>query len=148
MILPYLKLKCQELLLFLEMTEPAETCSLDPYHSGQTEIIRRIHDRITEDLRRRYTIDELSRQYTINTAALKAVFKSVYGLPIASYMKHYRISRAAQMLRETDESISSISASVGYESQSKFSKAFKDVMNILPTDYRKKMLVNQTLTRE
>ena len=52
------------------------------------------------------------------------------------------------MLRETDESISSISASVGYESQSKFSKAFKDVMNILPTDYRKKMLVNQTLTRE
>ena len=69
MILPYLKLKCQELLLFLEMTEPAETCSLDPYHSGQTEIIRRIHDRITEDLRRRYTIDELSRQYTINTAA-------------------------------------------------------------------------------
>ena len=52
MILPYLKLKCQELLLFLEMTEPAETCSLDPYHSGQTEIIRRIHDRITEDLRR------------------------------------------------------------------------------------------------
>ena len=110
MILPYLKLKCQELLLFLEMTEPAETCSLDPYHSGQTEIIRRIHDRITEDLRRRYTIDELSRQYTINTAALKAVFKSVYGLPIASYMKHYRISRAAQMLRETDESISSISA--------------------------------------
>ena len=148
MILPYLKLKCQELLLFLEMTEPAETCSLDPYHSGQTEIIRRIHDRITEDLRRRYTIDELSRQYTINTAALKAVFKSVYGLPIASYMKHYRISRAAQLLRETDESISSISASVGYESQSKFSKAFKDVMNILPTDYRKKMLVNQTLTRE
>ena len=76
------------------------------------------------------------------------MFKSVYGLPIASYMKHYRISRAAQMLRETDESISSISASVGYESQSKFSKAFKDVMNILPTDYRKKMLVNQTLTRE
>ena len=41
-----------------------------------------------------------------------------------------------------------VASAVGYESQSKFSKAFKDVMNILPTDYRKKMLVNQTLTRE
>ncbi len=35
MILPYLKLKCQELLLFLDMTGPAETKPLDPYYSGQ-----------------------------------------------------------------------------------------------------------------
>ena len=88
LILPYLKLKCQELLLFLEMTEPAESKPFDPYHSAQTEIIRRIHSQITENLSCRYTIEELSRQYLINTAALKNIWKSVYGLPIASYMKH------------------------------------------------------------
>ena len=52
-------------------------------------------------------------------------------------MKHYRISQAAEMLREGSDSISSIARAVGYESQSKFSSAFKDIMDILPTEYRK-----------
>ena len=137
MILPYLKLKCQELLLFLDMTGPAETKPLDPYYSGQIEIIRRIHAQLTEDLTRRYTIDELSRQYRINTSALKSIFKSVYGMPVASYMKHYRILRAAEMLRDGSSNISEAAHAVGYESQSKFSSAFKDIMDVLPTEYRK-----------
>lgn len=137
MKLPYLKLKCQELLFFLNMTEPSETQILDAHYSGQIEIIRQIHDIMLAQPERRYTIDELSRQYLINTAALKKVFKSVYGMPIASYMKQYRIRQAAQLLLETDESISSIARTVGYESQSKFSAAFKDIMKILPTDYRR-----------
>ncbi len=140
MILPYLKLKCQELLLFLYMTDPSGTNHLNSYYSGQIELIHRIHKELTEDLTHRYTIEELSRRYLINTSALKAIFKSVYGLPVASYMKRYRILRAAELLRNESCSISEIARSVGYESQSKFSKTFKDVMNILPTDYRRQFL--------
>ena len=134
---PYLKLKCQELLLFLSMTGPAENTVFDSFHSEQADTIRQIHDVMTADLRRRYTIEELSRRYLINTSALKHVFKSVYGMPVASYMKQYRIMRAAELLRSTEKSISSIASDVGYESQSKFSAAFKDIMKILPTDYRR-----------
>lgn len=134
---PYLKLKCQELLLFLSMTGPAENTVFDSFHSEQADIIRRIHDAMTSDLKKRYTIEELSRQYLINTAALKSVFKSVYGMPVASYMKQYRIMKAAELLRNTDKSVSAVASEVGYESQSKFSAAFKDIMKILPTDYRR-----------
>lgn len=114
-----------------------EKPSSKTWDNGQEEIIRQIHDLMTENLRTRYTIDELSRKYLINTSALKSVFKSVYGMPIASYMKQYRINRAAYLLRETTDSISAVAASVGYESQSKFTAAFKDIMKMLPTDYRK-----------
>ena len=58
-------------------------------------------------------------------------------MPVASYMKQYRITKAACMLRESDLSIAAIARAVGYESQSKFSAAFKDIMKILPTDYRR-----------
>lgn len=105
--------------------------------SGQEETIRKIHTLLTENLQTRYTIDELSRTYLINTSALKSAFKSVYGMPVASYMKQYRINRAAHLLRETTDSIASIAAAVGYESQSKFTAAFKDIMKMLPTDYRR-----------
>lgn len=137
MKLPYLKLKCQELLLFLNMTDPVNEKALDAHHSDQVELIKEIHDRMTAHPEYRYTIDELAREYLINRATLKNIFKSVYGMPVASYMKQYRITRAASMLRETDLSIASVAHSVGYESQSKFSAAFKDIMKILPTDYRR-----------
>ena len=134
---PYLGLKCQERLLFLRRTGPAENAGFDSLHTEQAETIRRIHDVMTENLKKRYTIEELSRQYHINTAALKSIFKSVYGIPIASYMKQFRIMKAAELLRMTGDSISAIASEVGYESQSKFSATFKDIMKILPTDYRR-----------
>lgn len=56
---------------------------------------------------------------------------------IATYMKEYRVHRAMKLLRETDATIADIAAKVGYETQGKFSKAFKDVVQVLPTEYRK-----------
>ncbi len=145
MKVPYMKLKCQELLLFLSMISPEETRPLDKYYSGQVEIIKEVHRLLTENLEKRYTIQQLSRKYHINTSALKNIFKSVYGLPLASYMKEYRIRQGARLLLETSESISRIAALVGYESQSKFTTAFKSIMGVLPTDYRKQYLQSETL---
>ncbi len=119
------------------MEDPFDGKAADPYYSDQVEIIKSVHSLITENLTERFTIEELSKKYRINSSALKSIFKSVYGLPIASYMKEYRIRQAAAMLRNSQESISWIARSVGYESQSKFTNAFKNVMEILPTDYRK-----------
>src|SRR5699024_3929687 len=107
------------------------------YSSGQTELVKQIHSQLTRDLKQRYTIEELSRQYLLNTSSLKELFKAVYGLPVASYMKEYRVRRAMELLRDTGDSISDISKSVGYETQGKFTKAFKDVAKVLPSEYRK-----------
>ena len=133
---PYLKLKVQELLIYLNDFQSTRKC-LTQYFSQQTELIKEIHQLLTEHLDQRFTIDELSKRYLINTSTLKEVFKAVYGLPIASYMKEYRIRQAMKLLRDTDTTIADIAAQVGYETQGKFSKAFKDVVQVLPTQYRK-----------
>jgi AraC-like DNA-binding protein len=135
--IPYFKLKVQELLLFLSVLDLSEEKELDRYYSQQVETIKEIHEQLTRSLDKRFTIVELSKQYLINTSSLKAIFKAVYGLPVASYMKEYRIKRAAELLRETNDSIAEIAAFVGYENQSKFTQAFKDVFQVLPTAYRK-----------
>ena len=43
---------------------------------------------------------------------LKSVFKAVYGMPIASYMKEYRMKLASNMLLQEDKSISELAAAV------------------------------------
>ena len=42
-----------------------------------------------------------------------------------------------QLLRETDDTVATIAAQVGYESQGKFAQAFKDIAHMLPTEYRR-----------
>lgn len=135
MQMPYFKLKVQELLLFLSMMEPEK--ELDQYFSEQVEIIKAIHTQLTGHLNHRYTITELSKQHLINTSSLKTIFKSVYGAPIASYMKEYRMRVAARLLRDTGYTMAEIAEQTGYESQSKFTAAFKDIFQMPPTAYRK-----------
>ena len=131
----YLQLKIQELLLYLSDVRP-EKHTLTQYGSQQTELIKEIHRQLTEHLEQRFTIEALSKQHLINTSTLKEIFKTVYGLPIATYMKEYRMAQAMKLLRETSIPIAEIAARVGYETQGKFSKAFKDVTQMLPTQYR------------
>ena len=65
--LPYFKLKVQELLLFLDMLDLENTKRLNQYVSGQVETIKEIHSLMTSDIKRHYTIEELSKQYLMNT---------------------------------------------------------------------------------
>ena len=47
------------------------------------------------------------------------------------------MERAAELLRSTDLSILEIAGRVGYDSQSKFTAAFKSAYQVLPKEYRK-----------
>ena len=134
--LPYLKLKIQELFLYLDEFQ-IKGKELNQYASQQTEVIKEIHSLLTGHPERRYTIEELSRRYLMNTSTLKEVFRRVYGQPIATYMKEYRIHEGMKLLRETDEPVSVIAGKMGYETPGKFTKAFKDIVQMLPREYRK-----------
>ena len=137
MFVPYCKLKTQEVLMFLVDMEPDKEENLTRCVSAQAEQVKQIHDFLVENADKRFTIEELSRKYLINTSSLKSVFKMIYGMPVAAYMKDYRMKKAMKMLRETDDSVAEIAERVGYGTQGKFTKAFKESLKALPTEYRK-----------
>lgn len=134
--LPYFKLKAQELMLFLWMIDVHKEKQREQYLSPQVEIIKRVHEQLMSNLQERPTIQELSKEYLINTATLKSTFKGVYGHPIATYMKEYRIHHAAILLRRNTDTVAEIANQIGYKNQSKFAMAFKKIMKISPTKYR------------
>lgn len=135
---PYWKLKTLELLLYLLRLETDSSRCLTEYQAAQIEIIRSIHEQLVGNLNQRFTIESLSRQYLMNATTLKKVFKAVYGTSIAAHIKQHRMEQAAELLLSTQNDIIQIAQSVGYESQSKFTAAFKDYFQMLPTEYRKK----------
>ena len=110
---------------------------LAEYQFELTETIRKIHDQLLQHMEQRITIEELSRQYLINPTTLKNVFKSVYGTSLAAHIKEHRMRQAAYMLTESNMNIAEIAQAVGYDSQSKFTTAFKAYFKVLPREYRK-----------
>lgn len=138
LLLPYQKIKVLELLLYLHKLEFTRQKQLAVYQSEQVEVIREIHDRLIQKIGERITIEELSKQYLINPTTLKAAFKTVYGTSIAAHIKEHRMKQAAKMLRESDMTIATIAQAVGYDSQSKFTAAFKAFFQVLPKEYKKK----------
>lgn len=105
--------------------------------SSPADIVRQIHDYLMEHLAERITIEELSHQFHINTTTLKESFKQVYGSSIASHVNEHRMEQAAKLLRNSDKSILQIAQSVGFQSQSRFTAAFKKQFGVLPSEYRK-----------
>ncbi len=134
--LSYQKIKVLELILYLSELSVDIKNRLTEYQSEQIEIIREIHEQLTKHMEQRFTIEALSKQYLMNPTTLKSIFKSVYGNSIAAHIKEHRMERAANLLLTTDLSIAEIAEQVGYDSQSRFTAAFKTFSGKLPKDYR------------
>jgi len=131
------RLKILELIIYLYYLDVPSERYRKTYSKLQVDTIKQIHDYMTGHLSSRLTIDELARRFCISPTALKTNFKAVYGLSVMTYLRQYRIRKAAALLRESDAGIAEIAGLVGYESQSKFGAAFKELMHVSPMEYRR-----------
>ena len=52
------------------------------------------------------------------------------------YINNLRITEACNLLRETDTKIADISEDVGFGTIRSFNRAFKQIMNVSPAEYR------------
>lgn len=138
----YFKIKILELLLYLEALEfPAgEPGGAEkPYfYKAQVEKIKAMQQFLVTHLDENFTQEELAGRFDIPLTTMKKCFKSVFGAAIGSYLTEYRMNQAAVLLKtRRDMSVTEISGCVGYDSPSKFALAFRKVMGMSPTEYRK-----------
>lgn len=116
-----------------DKTDMETETSAEPF----SKTIEELHKLLTEDLTKRYTIEELAAISHINQTTLKTTFKAMYGMSVGGYMKEYRIKKARELLSHGTMTITEVSRAVGYENPAKFTVAFRDVTGLLPKDYRK-----------
>ena len=60
------------------------------------------------------SIEELAERFEISPTSLKKCFKEMYGVPIYTYCRTYRLQIAEKMLREGQLSVAEIAAKIGY----------------------------------
>ena len=82
------------------------------------------------------TIDQVASFCGLNRTYFSRLFKEVMGQTPQDYLAHYRISKAVELMRNTNLSIGEIAAMVGYPNQLYFSKVFRKIHGLPPRTWR------------
>ncbi len=82
-----------------------------------------------------WTLQELAERVGMSRSSFAAKFKETVGASAIDYLTRWRMLLAGDRLANSGDSISVISLSLGYESESAFSTAFKRVMGCSPRQY-------------
>ncbi|MCW5831668.1 MAG: AraC family transcriptional regulator [Labilithrix sp.] len=85
---------------------------------------------------REWTLGELAKASAMSRTRFATHFKSIAGVAPLSYLTEWRMRLAQRALRDDQDSIGQIAASLGYASESAFSHAFKRVTGSAPRHYR------------
>lgn len=83
------------------------------------------------------TLEEVSEHVGLSPTYFSKIFKNELGKGYAEYLAELRIEKSKKLLAETTESVKEISALVGYPDQKYFSKLFRKITGIKPSEYRK-----------
>jgi AraC-like DNA-binding protein len=85
-----------------------------------------------EDPAHRWTLESLAKTAGMSRSTFALKFKQTVGSPAMDYLTTWRMHKAASRLAQTREPVSAIARSLGYDSESAFSTAFKRVMHHSP----------------
>lgn len=110
-------------------------------HEAKESRLRRL-DTVMDYISRSYTdkitTKTLSDMCYLSEAHFCRFFKKAVGKSAIDYIREYRIDKASVLLKNTDESISSIAVNVGFDDLNYFSRSFKRQMGISPMKYRQR----------
>jgi len=84
---------------------------------------------------RHWTLQKLAEQAGMSRSPFAQRFKQTVGVSAMEYLTSWRMLLAADRLTTSRDSISEISASLGYQSESAFGAAFKRVNDCSPRQY-------------
>lgn len=82
------------------------------------------------------TIDELAEMENYNVTYYNDWFKQKTGISPGLYLRRIRIEKAKELLKNSSFGVTDIAITVGYSSNSTFTRAFRSVTGMTPKDYR------------
>lgn len=103
------------------------------------KVLEFIHQNFMDDL----SLDDVSQEIRMSASYFSTFFKQEQGVSFVEYLTHLRIEKAKQLMGETFLKIYEISERVGYADVKYFSRVFKRVVGVTPSEYREFFFRNE-----
>jgi AraC-like DNA-binding protein len=84
-----------------------------------------------------WTLEELAKQAGLSRSVLAERFTHFVGIPPMQYLAKWRMQIAAELLTGGNANVATIAGQVGYASEAAFSRAFKKLIGVAPSVWRR-----------
>lgn len=105
-------------------------------NSTVSKPIQEVCDYINLHLEENPSLNRISRHAKYSESYLSRKFREEMGVPVGTYIMQRRLERATDLLRNNKLTIKEISERLNFCSTSNFSKHFKDVYGVVPSEWR------------
>ncbi|MBR2971780.1 MAG: AraC family transcriptional regulator [Clostridia bacterium] len=92
---------------------------------------------ISNNYSERISTKDLAAYCFVSEEHLCRFFKKTVGKTVSEYVNQYRVEKAAVLLSNTDDTVGDVGASVGFEDINYFSRIFKRIKGLTPSEYRR-----------
>lgn len=101
-----------------------------------TDSINRVLDYIEEHLTDEISYSTLAGMMAMSVYEFRRIFAFIIGTPLSDYIRLRRLSMAVFDLQDPGASVTDIAVKYHYDSPSSFSRAFRDMQGMSPTEAR------------
>ncbi|MCK1733135.1 helix-turn-helix transcriptional regulator [Bradyrhizobium sp. 138] len=113
--------------------------SFEPTMGGLSpKVLLRAIERLRSDSDADVSLDALASDAGLSRFHFCRAFKESTGLSPHAWLRLHRLEQAMKMLRDSDDTVVSIAAALGYSSQTAFAAAFRKLTGETPSDWRRR----------
>lgn len=102
--------------------------------------IKSVVDYLNENVYGKITISDVSKKFGISESLLKKEFSIYYRGGIINYYNKRKAEEAKKLIRKGERSFSQIADLLGFDNPQYFSKFFKTITNMTPTEYKNSII--------
>ena len=104
--------------------------------SDDADLVRQVQHLFESQYATAFTLQALARQYHVSQSHLCHLFKRTTGQSVMGYLQSCRVAAAKRCLAHTNWEIGTIVAHCGFSDNSNFSRTFKAITGMTPTQFR------------
>lgn len=99
---------------------------------------------IKENFNRDLSLESIAKEFCVNKNYISHIFSKKFEINFRKYLGLIRAEYAANLLRTTDDKITTIAESSGFESQRTFNRIFREIYGVTPMEFRKNLNRHKT----
>lgn len=126
-----------ELLVYIFRQLRATENLSSPPPQLKTDMLESVFRYIQQNYMEPISLEKLSMLAFLSPKYFSRLFKAHTGLTVTEYTQKLRIDRACEILAASNASIAEIAAQTGYSDVKYFTRVFRRVLAVSPTEYRR-----------
>ena len=127
-------------IIFIAMSDITDSADVDPKENiPRYAELKKLRQAVYDDPTASWSVEEMCEDMQISRTYFHRLYMKAFGVSFRQDVIESRLLHAADLLKNTDLSVTAISEICGYDSESYFMRQFKGRKGCTPSEYRRRV---------